>query len=126
KVAFVFPGSGNQFVGMGRDLSAHWPGILRRQQAESRRLWSQYHPDRFWADAIPADTTAKQFLFGQVTLGTLTSDILVSLGVRADALVGQSLGESAGLFGLRVWAARDEMLERIERSTLFGPDLGPP
>ncbi|MFO0848167.1 MAG: beta-ketoacyl synthase N-terminal-like domain-containing protein [Gemmataceae bacterium] len=126
KMAFVFPGSGNQFAGMGRDLSAHWPGILRRQQAESRRLWSQYHPDRFWADAIPAGTTAKQFLFGQVTLGTLTSDILVSLGVRADALIGQSLGESAGLFGLRVWSARDEMLKRIEESTLFGPDLGPP
>ena len=52
KVAFVFPGSGNHFPGMGRDLSAHWPDVLRRQQAENRRLRSQYAPDKFWADAV--------------------------------------------------------------------------
>jgi 3-hydroxymyristoyl/3-hydroxydecanoyl-(acyl carrier protein) dehydratase len=126
KVAFVFPGSGNHFPGMGRDLSANWPDVLRRQQAENRRLRSQYSPDRFWADASPADTNAKQFLFGQVALGTLTADLLASLGVRANAMIGQSLGESAGLFGMRVWTGRDEMLRRLDESTLFGPDLGPP
>ena len=126
KVAFVFPGSGNQFPGMGRDLSAQWPAVLRCQQAENSRLRGQYAPDRFWADAIPADTTAKHFLFGQVAVGTLTSDILVSLGVRPDAMIGQSLGESAGLFGMRVWRGRDEMLKRVWESPLFGPDLGPP
>ncbi len=126
KVAFVFPGSGNHFPGMGRDLSANWPAVLRRQQVENRRLRSQYSPDRFWADAIPVDTNARQFLFGQVALGTLTADLLVSLGVRADAMIGQSLGESAGLFGLRIWTDRDEMLRRLGESTLFGPDLGPP
>ena len=125
-VGFVFPGSGNQFAGMGRALGSHFPDVLRYQQAENLRLRSQYAPDRFWADAIPDGTTAKQYLFGQVTLGTLTADLLRTLGVPADALLGQSLGESAGLFGLRVWHDRDTMLERIPDSTLFGPDLGPP
>ncbi|HET6574676.1 MAG TPA: beta-ketoacyl synthase N-terminal-like domain-containing protein, partial [Fimbriiglobus sp.] len=126
KVAFVFPGSGNHFPGMGRDLSAHWPEVLHRQQAESRRLRNQFSPEKFWTESVSADTTARQFLFGQVALGTLTADLLAALGVRADAMIGQSLGESAGLFGLRVWTDRDEMLRRIEESTLFGPDLGPP
>ncbi|MEN8688332.1 MAG: polyketide synthase, partial [Desulfuromonadales bacterium] len=27
RVAFVFPGSGNHFAGMGRELSARWPGV---------------------------------------------------------------------------------------------------
>ena len=126
KLAVVFPGSGNQFAGMGRELGVRFPGVLRRQQAESSRLRGQYAPDLFWADAVPPSATARQFLFGQVTLGTLTSDTLLSLGVIADALVGQSLGESAGLFGLRVWAGRDDMLGRVEASSLFGPDLGPP
>ena len=111
---------------MGRSLGVQFPDILRGQQAENANLRSQYAPDRFWADAIPVGTAAKQFLFGQVTLGTLTADLLRGLGVPADALLGQSLGESAGLFGLRVWHDRDEMLTRIQESTLFGPDLGPP
>ena len=42
KVAFVFPGSGNQFDGMGRDLSPQWPEVLRRQHAENDRLRDQY------------------------------------------------------------------------------------
>jgi 3-hydroxymyristoyl/3-hydroxydecanoyl-(acyl carrier protein) dehydratase len=126
KVALVFPGSGNQFPGMGRALSAQWPDVLRRQQSENERLRGQYSPDQFWGETIPAGTAARQFMFGQVALGSLTADLLASLGVRADALIGQSLGESAGLFGLRVWRDRDEMLRRLRESTLFGPDLGPP
>ena len=126
KVAFVFPGSGNQFAGMGRTLGVQFPEVLHRQQSECRLLRTQYAPDLFWADGVPARATAKHFLFGQVTLGTLVSDTLVSLGVSPTVLLGKSLGESAGLFGMRVWAGRDEMLRRIQTSTLFGPDLGPP
>jgi len=126
KLAVVFPGSGNQFPGMGRDLGMAWPEVLRKQQSENRRLRSQYAPDRFWTGTISVETTAKEFLFGQVTQGSLGADLLTVLGIRADALVGQSLGESAGLFGLRVWAGRDEMLRRIHVSTLFGSDLAPP
>ncbi|MGL6075236.1 MAG: beta-ketoacyl synthase N-terminal-like domain-containing protein [Fimbriiglobus sp.] len=126
RVAFVFPGSGNHFPGMGRDLGVQWPEILRRQESENQRLRSQYTPDLFWSDDIPASATPREFLFGQVTLGTLTADLLISLGVKPEAMIGMSLGESAGLFGLRVWRERDEMLRRIETSTLFQTDLAPP
>ncbi len=50
----------------------------------------------------------------------------MSLGARCDALLGVSLGESAGLFGTRAWRARDEMFARMERSPLFASDLAPP
>jgi acyl transferase domain-containing protein/3-hydroxymyristoyl/3-hydroxydecanoyl-(acyl carrier protein) dehydratase len=126
KLAFVFPGSGNHFAGMGRDIGARFPELLRRQQVENETLYSQYAPDRFWADAIPDDTTAKHYLFGQMTVGTLTADLLAGLGMKPDAVIGISLGESAGLFGSRAWKARDEMYRRIQASSLFGPDLGPP
>jgi acyl transferase domain-containing protein/3-hydroxymyristoyl/3-hydroxydecanoyl-(acyl carrier protein) dehydratase len=126
KLGFVYPGSGNHYAGMGRELSVQWPDILRRQQAENLMLRGQYAPDRFWTDAIPSDTSARQFLFGQVTLGTLTSDLLQSFGIKPDAMIGLSLGESAGLFGTRIWRSRDEMFRRIRESSLFGSDLGPP
>ncbi|MCK5912619.1 MAG: type I polyketide synthase, partial [Desulfuromusa sp.] len=48
KVAFVFPGSGNHFAGMGRELSARWPDIYRQQEQGSKSLADQYLPDHFW------------------------------------------------------------------------------
>lgn len=125
KVAFVFPGSGNQFDGMGRDLSAQWPEIMRQQQSENELLRSQFAPEHFWtgrADEAPP----REMMFGQVTVGSLVSDIAVSLGIRCDAMIGLSLGESAGLFGIRAWQTRDRMFLRMQQSTLFVSDLAPP
>ena len=125
KVAFVYPGSGNQFDGMGRDLSAQWPEVLRRQHAENELLRSQFAPDLFWdgpANAAPH----RDLMFGQVTVGSLVSDVVRSLGVPCDAMIGLSLGESAGLFGVRAWPGRDEMYRRMRRSSLFVSDLAPP
>lgn len=125
KTALVLPGSGNQFDGMGRDLGAQWPAILRRQQAENKLLRSQFSPDFFWNDRT-AQAPAKDLMFGQVAVGSLVADLLAHLGVRANAMIGLSLGESAGLFGTRTWRDRDEMCRRMQKSTLFKSDLAPP
>jgi acyl transferase domain-containing protein/3-hydroxymyristoyl/3-hydroxydecanoyl-(acyl carrier protein) dehydratase len=125
QVAFVYPGSGNQFDGMGRDVSALWPEVLRRQYAENETLRSQFAPDLFW-DGVADDASARELMFGQVATGSMIGDIAVSLGVRPNAMIGLSLGESAGLFGVRVWGDRDEMFRRMQRSTLFNSDLAPP
>jgi PfaB family protein len=125
KLAFVFPGSGNHFDGMGRDLSPQWPEVMRRQQRENELLRSQFAPDFFWDDRA-GEASPRDLLFGQVTVGALVSDIAVSLGVKCDAMLGLSLGESAGLFGVRVWQGRDEMFRRMRASTLFTSDLASP
>ena len=36
RLALVYPGLGNQFAGMGRELSAFFPDVLRRQEARNR------------------------------------------------------------------------------------------
>lgn len=125
KVAFVFPGSGNQFDGMGCDLGTQWPAVLRRQQGESLLLRSQFAPELFW-DGRTDRATARDLMFGQVTVGALVADVVAALGVRCEAMVGLSLGESAGLFGIRAWRGRDEMYQRMRQSTLFASDLAPP
>ncbi len=119
RVAFVFPGSGNDYPGMGRDLAVHWPEVLRRQDAENDYLRSQYLPDVFWDERARAPLSVRQRIFGQVTLGSLVCDVVRRFGVRADAVIGYSLGESAALFALRAWTDRDAMLRAMNASPLF-------
>jgi acyl transferase domain-containing protein/3-hydroxymyristoyl/3-hydroxydecanoyl-(acyl carrier protein) dehydratase len=127
RLAFVFPGSGNHFPGMGRDLSATWPHVLERQHGENQLLRSQIAPDVFWnRDELASVHDHRLLILGQVALGTLISDILQDCGVRPDAVIGYSLGETAGLFALRAWTDRDEMLRRMLTSPLFERELAGP
>jgi len=125
KVAFVFPGSGNHFSGMAMELSTRWPALLRRQDHENRYLRNQFHPELFWngADRTEIDTNHQALIFGQVATGCVVADLVQSFGVRPEAAIGYSLGETASLFALRAWQERDEMLARMQGSTLFTRDL---
>jgi PfaB family protein len=128
KVAFVFPGSGNHYAGMGRELSAHWPEIFQKQDSENDYLFSQFLPDLFWnTDSVDAiDRDPKSAILGQVALGTVISDLIRGFGVRPDSAIGYSLGESAALFSLGFWTDRDAMLARMNSSRLFTDDLAGP
>jgi acyl transferase domain-containing protein/3-hydroxymyristoyl/3-hydroxydecanoyl-(acyl carrier protein) dehydratase len=126
KIAFVFPGSGNDFPGMGRELGVRFPEILSRQDAENERLYHQLVPWDYWNDETAGLIPARERIFGQVALGALVSDLLHGFGVRPEAAIGHSLGESAALFALRAWTGRDEMLRRMHASPLFTRDLTGP
>ena len=125
RVAFIFPGSGNHFAGMGRELSVQWPQIFRDQDAENQKLAKQFLPKHFWkqtlADSLHGHHNA--LVIGQVALGTAVSDLVRSFGIHPDVISGYSLGESAGLFSLGAWSDRDEMLRRLESSPLFVEEL---
>ena len=125
KIAFVFPGSGNHYAGMGMELSGRWPELFRRQDADNLFLRSQFQPELFWngAPAAEIDDNHQAVIFGQVATGCAVSDIVRSFGVHPQSVIGYSLGESAGLFALGAWRARDEMLARMRASTLFTDDL---
>jgi acyl transferase domain-containing protein/3-hydroxymyristoyl/3-hydroxydecanoyl-(acyl carrier protein) dehydratase len=121
QLAFVYPGSGNDFPGMGRDLALRCPEILRRQDTENGWLRQQYQPRCFWmGDGTPS---VRDRIFAQVALGTLVTDLLAEFDVYPQAAIGYSLGESSALFSLRAWLDRDDMLQRMTRSSLFVRDL---
>lgn len=122
KIAFVFPGAGNHFADMGRELGLLFPEVLRVQDRENERLASQLFAAQFWNATAPV-TDQRASICGQVALGAFVSDIARSLGLKPDAAIGYSLGESTSLFALRAWTARDEMLARVTASTLFTKDL---
>ncbi|MHC9538686.1 MAG: beta-ketoacyl synthase N-terminal-like domain-containing protein [Vulcanimicrobiota bacterium] len=121
KIAFVFPGSGNCYPGMGRELSSAFPHIMERQDKENEFLEKQIMPEHFWysesLNHLAGDLRTP--MVGQVALCTVVSDIVRSFNVNPQAVLGYSLGEMAGLFSLRAWKDRDLMLERMEQSRLF-------
>ncbi|MBN1518349.1 type I polyketide synthase [Candidatus Sumerlaeota bacterium] len=130
QTAFVFPGSGNHYLDMGREISVQWPEIFRTQETQNAYLRSQFQPELFWNSPREAEESLEEInknhraaIFGQVALGTVVSDVVQLFGVRPKAVVGYSLGETAGLFALRAWTGRDLMLQRMNESTLFTSDL---
>jgi PfaB family protein len=126
QLAFVYPGSGNHFAGMGRDIACQWPQILERLDQENDQLAAQFAHGRFWQNNNQAELNHEQVIFGQVWLGTLISDVISSFAVKPDAIIGYSLGETAGLFATRTWTDRDLMLARIQQSSLFKTELAGP
>lgn len=126
KVAFVFPGAGNQFAEMGKDLCTTFSHVIEKQHLENDKLKSQFANGQFW-DGTPVDQIShKDVIFGQVCLGNMVSDICQSLNIKPDAMIGYSLGETTSMFASRSWTARDEMLDRMNQSTLFTSDLAGP
>ena len=93
KVAFVFPGAGNHFADMGRELGLLFPDVLRVLDHENERLASQMFAAQFWNATAPV-TDQRASICGQVALGAFVSDIAVSLGLKPVAAIGYSLGES--------------------------------
>jgi acyl transferase domain-containing protein len=123
EVAFVFPGSGNQYAEMGRELALDFPGVIDALERENAHLASQFAGGRIWDDDALATLTPRDAILAHVWFGALASDVLGSFQVRPDAVIGYSLGESSGLIATRAWRERDVMLHRLRNSTLFTDQL---
>ena len=146
ETAFVFPGSGNHYLGMGRELGTRWPEILRGMDQKTGHLKTQLIPERFvpWRASWPEDwlgectgdwkekalqeieSNALNMIFGQVVHGGVVSNLVRSFGVKPDAAIGYSLGESTGFFALEAWPDRGEMLKRMQQTQLFTTELAGP
>ncbi|MEB3329460.1 MAG: beta-ketoacyl synthase N-terminal-like domain-containing protein, partial [Candidatus Sericytochromatia bacterium] len=134
--AFVYPGSGNHFVGMDGELWAAFPWIPRGQDAETTTLLTQVRPHRTgpwradWPEGWQAEAEAalagdaRTTLLAQVAHGALMTDLVSSFGIRPQAVLGLSLGETAGLVATRAWTDRDELTRRMIASKLFTVELG--
>ncbi len=134
-VAFVYPGSGSDYPGMGAAVSRYFPGILRAQDLETARLADQLLPAYYAnastrgdseASASAAGPATLEQILGQVAHGIVNTDLYRALGVMPSAAIGYSLGETASLFALRAWQDWEGMLHRLRSSPLFRVELAGP
>ena len=108
---------------MGREIALLWPEILRSQDARNGYLLDQFAARTWWDGDLSALDDHRAPILGQVSLGSLTTDLFRRLGVSPDAAIGYSMGESAALVSLGAWTDRDEMTRRLMASPLFATEL---
>jgi acyl transferase domain-containing protein len=104
QVAFVFPGSGNHYVGMGRGIGVLWPEILRKMDADTPQLKTQLIPECYvpWRTSWETGWENKahkrivsdplNMIFGQVVHGSVMTRLVKQFGIKPDAVIGYSLG----------------------------------
>jgi len=137
-LAAVFPGSGNHYLGMGRDIGLQWPVILTNMDQGADFLKTQcaahdYLPYRTSWSRDWQKFAEKHMVFdplhnilGQVMHGSVMYDLAAGFNILPKAIIGYSLGESAGLFASRAWKDRERMLARMLKSDLFHTELSGP
>lgn len=122
RLAFVFPGSGNGWPGMGRELLLSWPELA----SDWEQRWSRL-PDHWvieqWSAQRPEDLSVAGQILQQVSFGALVAELLRRKGVGPEAALGYSLGETTALVALGFWQDRDELARRLRSSPLFQSEL---
>ncbi len=122
ELAFCFAGAGASYHGMGEPLLTQLPSLLHGLGRRSRRLCTALD----WAfDDTVAQPTATQQLWGASALSQLHLELTREvLGLRANAWMGYSSGETNALFGAGIWTDADELMEETEQSGLMSHALG--
>ena len=125
RVAFVYPGLGNQFAGMCRAISSLWPDVLRAQDEQNECLRDQLDPGVWWSEKLPeASGDHRTAILGSVSASSLVTDVLRHLGLQPAAAIGYSLGETAALIALRAWTeSRQTRGTGSGRPRCFTPSL---
>ncbi len=105
KLAFLFPGQGSQYTGMGRDLACLFPAAMAVLETANRRfggdrLLSDFIHPRPGLDPAAAEIALRATNVAQPAIGAVSLALLRSLqefGLTPDAVGGHSFGELTAL-----------------------------
>ena len=140
KIAFVYPGAFNSYVGLGRDLLYLFPQLFDRVSSvvtdvgfaiREKQLYprSQNRLTKAEVEAIEASLGAdgQAMLTSGISLAVIYTLILREVfGVHPDFAFGYSLGETSLLIAMGIWGNSDHASAALEASQLFTNRLAGP
>lgn len=100
KTAFIFPGQGSQYPGMGRELAEKYPVARRIFDEADRALGFPLSKMCFEGPAAELQLTANTQP-AILAVSVAAAEVLGERGVRADFVAGHSLGEYSALVAAR-------------------------
>ena len=122
ELAFCFAGAGASYRGMGRELLLALPHLLQRLAARSTRLCEVL--DWSFDEAAPPPAALQQ-LWGASGLSQAHAEFSTGvLGLKPDAWLGYSSGETNALVASGAWRDADALMLEMETSGLITRLLG--
>ncbi len=117
KIAFLFPGQGSQYTGMGRDLYEHHPEV-RALFEEASEITAMNMTDLCFngPDEVLKRTENAQPAVALVNAACLS--VLKQEGITPHALAGHSLGEYTAFYAAGAMAFRT-MMDLVRKRALF-------
>ncbi|NOR51857.1 MAG: hypothetical protein GQ470_04480, partial [Gammaproteobacteria bacterium] len=133
KIAFVYPGGFNSYIGMARDIFHMFPEVIDLVASASSSLKTMMRTHYVYPQTIAApDKKALKQLeadMGEDAIAMFESGIMTSivytkviqdlLGVQPRAAFGHSMGELSMLFSSGAWSNTDYMSETLHSTATF-------
>ncbi|MCU7836777.1 MAG: PfaB family protein [gamma proteobacterium symbiont of Taylorina sp.] len=133
KVAFVYPGGFNSYIGMARDVFHMFPELIDKVAGSTSSLKRMMRTHYVYPETVnaPDKKAFKQLEFemGEDAVAMFESGIMTSivytkliqdiLGVKPDAAFGHSMGELSMLFSSGAWDNTDYMSETLHSTATF-------
>lgn len=108
KTAFIFPGQGSQFAGMGKSLATEWPEARRVFEQADEILGFRLSSLCFEGpeDELKLTENTQPAL---LAVSTAATAVLQAQGFEADYVAGHSLGEYSALVAAKAVAFEDAL-----------------
>jgi len=123
ELAWVFPGSGSHYHGLGRRLAMSFPHLMGKLEDGVDRLAEHFQSSIFWGPTQTREISPVQAILGQVSFGLLGAQVLTQFKISPQAIIGYSLGETTALVATGVWQDREGLYDDLMNSPLFSRQL---